>query len=1345
MISGYMAELRLGELQCFGNMGLLPLFTSVRGGPEYVTLKEALDAKLITITETGHSGSVPELRVINPSEQLVLLLDGEELIGAKQNRVLNTSILLSGNTEAIIPVSCTEQGRWRYSSREFSHSDTMLSSQIRLCNIGSVSSSLYNQQGYSSDQGRVWSDIEEMHGMAGTSSATRAMRDVYTAKNEELDEYVQAFEYLSHQRGSLFFINGRVAGVDVVSCEKAYKAVHPQLLKSYAMDALLLKTDQAGDASASKAEAFLQDVAKCEESRFDSIGRGFDYRFEASGITGSALVSDACVIHIAFISSDVPKPGEKPDLHLKSVLWVDDRPENIREEIALLTHGGTEVITATSTSEALENFESGKFDRIISDMGRKENGECNEQAGLELIREIRKRDKQIPIIIYCGESAFTECNNALAAGADAVTMSRNILFQALGHGPGDKPRRVTFPDGLEYAGPLKKGMPHGKGRLFLGYYEYAGQFENGLPHGHGATIFPGGTKIYEGHFKAGKPHGHGIRNSSDGTRYEGQFKHGMANGQGSIVYPNGHKYEGACHHTKPHGKGTWTFSDGFKYTGQFDYGRCSGRGIVTSPDGEKCEGEKTVTFPDGAEYAGRFEDGMFHGQGTIKYPDPHGMLSHHDVCFGLVDPEERLEFASGLSGSDGEERREYGYKYEGQFKEGVPHGRGTEAFSSGIKYEGSFKQGVAHGEGKLTFPGGAKGRLRFRHGELHGNVIKTYPDGHKYEGYQYEGPLEHSRPHGEGNWTFPDGSECTGRFENGRCQRWKAMISPDGKKYDGERRVMFPDGAEYAGQFKDGMFHGQGLIKYPGHRYSGRDTLIDSDGLDLFDLEEELELDFELDLEPDPQEDIDLDLLDLISEERSRKSVCKYEGQFSRGMPHGHGTETFSDGSECTGQFKNGMVHGNVVMTFASGEKYEGESEDYKPHGKGVRTLSDGTTYEGQFEKGRLLGKDRTSDFPDGRTYTGHLNADKMPHGKGTMKYPDGSEYTGWFKNGVRHGHGRMTYAGKAGYKGPFKDDMPYGRGTALSPEGRTYSGQFEEDRSRADDDNLSDMFEKDNVKRFITCAKAAGLKSLDIFSEIPEEVLVQVVPLFKMIDVRKGEDIFVKGEMGDSMYLLAEGKVRVYDGEKELASPEKKTAFEELAALVSEPRRATATATEDTKLFRLDQESLYDIMAKNVPLLLGVINGLCRRLRSGARVFVERLEVPDTDGGALILKSLDLFSEISEENLAGIASIGETAEVRKGDAIFVKGDICRSMHVVMEGRLCVRDGDMELAVLERGSVFRKLAVFSAEPCPYDITAVEETRLFRLDQKPLYEFMANHIEVAREVIRSLCQSLKPMA
>ena len=83
-------------------------------------LEEALEQKCARVNEVSQSGSVPELKFTNDCERPVLLMDGEELVGAKQNRILNLTVLAPAGKTIIIPVSCVEAGRWQARSAEFS-------------------------------------------------------------------------------------------------------------------------------------------------------------------------------------------------------------------------------------------------------------------------------------------------------------------------------------------------------------------------------------------------------------------------------------------------------------------------------------------------------------------------------------------------------------------------------------------------------------------------------------------------------------------------------------------------------------------------------------------------------------------------------------------------------------------------------------------------------------------------------------------------------------------------------------------------------------------------------------------------------------------------------------------------------------------------------------------------------------------------------------------------------------------------------------------------------------------------------------------------------------------------
>ncbi len=301
-IKKYISGLEFGKLQHFKNMAVLPILLSLDGSPDYLTLKEALEAQKLKISEVSEGGSVPELNVKNEADIPVLLLDGEEVVGAKQNRVLNTTILLREKSDTIIPVSCTEQGRWAYSSREFSDSSTMMSSKIRGLKADTVSQSLEMSDEYRSDQGAVWDAISEQSREADAPSETGAMRHTFESKKKDLDDYLKAFAPITGQKGLLTFIGNELAGFDFISLEKAYRVLHPKLVKSYAMDAILAEEGKNKKHNTDKAKTFMDQVLKCKEKKYESVGKGWDYRFEGDGVVGSALKFGKKVIHMAFFT-----------------------------------------------------------------------------------------------------------------------------------------------------------------------------------------------------------------------------------------------------------------------------------------------------------------------------------------------------------------------------------------------------------------------------------------------------------------------------------------------------------------------------------------------------------------------------------------------------------------------------------------------------------------------------------------------------------------------------------------------------------------------------------------------------------------------------------------------------------------------------------------------------------------------------------------------------------------------------------------------------------------------------------------------------------------------------------
>ena len=312
VMSEYMGGLEFGEAMEYEKMTVMPIMGNPDVGSVYLTLKEALDMNLLKIMEVDDSGSVPELKAVNMSELPVLILDGEELVGAKQNRVLNTTVLLKGDSEIVIPVSCTEEGRWSYNSREFYDEGSVISHSMRGSKRRSVSDSVRRMNSYSSDQSSIWNEIRGSINRENLSSPTHAHRDIYQSKLKDITEYLDAFTSQECQVGILVCIDGKIKGLDSVSSPVAYITLHDKLLKSYAIEAVLGekggKNNPLKNSNIEKrSKEFIKQISESNESKYKSIGPGWDHRFESEAVLGSALICQSEVIHASFFKNEVSR------------------------------------------------------------------------------------------------------------------------------------------------------------------------------------------------------------------------------------------------------------------------------------------------------------------------------------------------------------------------------------------------------------------------------------------------------------------------------------------------------------------------------------------------------------------------------------------------------------------------------------------------------------------------------------------------------------------------------------------------------------------------------------------------------------------------------------------------------------------------------------------------------------------------------------------------------------------------------------------------------------------------------------------------------------------------------
>jgi CRP-like cAMP-binding protein len=130
------------------------------------------------------------------------------------------------------------------------------------------------------------------------------------------------------------------------------------------------------------------------------------------------------------------------------------------------------------------------------------------------------------------------------------------------------------------------------------------------------------------------------------------------------------------------------------------------------------------------------------------------------------------------------------------------------------------------------------------------------------------------------------------------------------------------------------------------------------------------------------------------------------------------------------------------------------------------------------------------------------------------------------------------------------------------------------------------------------TVEKVLFLKSIDLFSQIPGEDLVRVAQIAEEIDFQPKETVMAEGELGDSLYLIVDGKVQVFKGDRLIVELGERECVGEMAILDSEPRSATVKALGPVSALKIEREDFYDVMNEKTEIAQGVIKVLTRRLR---------------------------------------------------------------------------------------------------------------------------------------------------
>ncbi len=306
---------KMVKFQCESTLGVVQFGTSGQDTFPYCATDAAIRDRMIEVRELNETGSVNTILVVNSSPQYVFLMDGDILAGAKQNRVVNASVLLAPHSKTAVPVSCVEHGRWHHVSPRFAGTDYAAPTSLRASKASQVRANLQSKMGFQADQMQIWGRVADYQRIHGVASGTSNISDVFDEKGSRLNHLIKRFNADPQANGIAIFFGNHLACIDVFNRLDVFREYFPKILRGAAFEASAMRPPKR---TLAQAEAeyrtldFLDSVDLLPRDEQPSIGVGMDRRFENHDVTGFELVFESHLIHLAALRKPEARQGARP-------------------------------------------------------------------------------------------------------------------------------------------------------------------------------------------------------------------------------------------------------------------------------------------------------------------------------------------------------------------------------------------------------------------------------------------------------------------------------------------------------------------------------------------------------------------------------------------------------------------------------------------------------------------------------------------------------------------------------------------------------------------------------------------------------------------------------------------------------------------------------------------------------------------------------------------------------------------------------------------------------------------------------------------------------------------------
>jgi len=273
----------------------MPLTQGTSGTLGHALAQDAMAAGTLSVTEVSEEGLVSELLAVNAGDEPVLIVEGQVLRGAKQDRVLCCSVLSAARSQTRLPVACVERGRWDYGSRHFAAGGwcppTM---RHRLKQLAcSASSERFVAQA------SVWHEIRRRHRATATRSERENLCDILDTHRDRAQDLRHALPCSAGASGIAVALNGKVVCADIFDSPTTLARMWERIIDGIVLDSLEVR-HTGRHPTAISVEPYKGRVWE----RAATVGLGEAYRSTGEdGSLATALVADGTLIHMSMAAA----------------------------------------------------------------------------------------------------------------------------------------------------------------------------------------------------------------------------------------------------------------------------------------------------------------------------------------------------------------------------------------------------------------------------------------------------------------------------------------------------------------------------------------------------------------------------------------------------------------------------------------------------------------------------------------------------------------------------------------------------------------------------------------------------------------------------------------------------------------------------------------------------------------------------------------------------------------------------------------------------------------------------------------------------------------------------------